>query len=67
MHPRRRKLIGTMLLLVCLTLYALLASGTAIVLQARDVGKLGEMAYYVFAGLAWVIPAGVIIWWMQRP
>ena len=25
-----------------------------------------EFAYYVLAGLAWVPPAAVIVWWMQR-
>ena len=66
MHQRTRKLIGAIVLLVFLTLYALLATGTAIVLQARETGKLGELAYYVGAGLLWVIPAGVIVWWMQK-
>jgi hypothetical protein len=25
------------------------------------------MLYYVIAGLGWVIPAGLLIKWMQRP
>jgi hypothetical protein len=66
MHPRRRKLIGAIALLIFIIVYALLATGTAIVLQARAIGKAGELAYYVIAGLAWVVPAGAIIWWMQK-
>ena len=66
MHPRTRKLIGAVALLVLIVVYALLATGTAIVLQAREVGKAAELAYYVVAGLLWVIPAGAIIWWMQK-
>jgi hypothetical protein len=26
-----------------------------------------QLAYFVTAGLAWVIPAGLLIRWMQRP
>ena len=61
-----RKLIGAALLLVFVTVYALVAMtigaarlpGTSIWVQT---------AYYAVAGLFWVIPAGLIIKWMQRP
>ena len=66
MHPRTRKLIGAIALLVMVTVYALLAMAAAIVLQVRDIGRVGELAYYVIAGLLWVVPAGAIIWWMQQ-
>lgn len=26
-----------------------------------------QLAYFAFAGLIWVIPAGLIVSWMQRP
>ena len=61
-----RKLAGTVALLVFLSVYALLAMAAAIVLQV-NASKAVELAYYVVAGLAWVIPAGVIVKWMQRP
>lgn len=67
MTQRRRKLVGTVALLVFLTLYALLALAVAIVLQVHSTGKFVELLYYVVAGLAWVPPAGVIVTWMQRP
>jgi hypothetical protein len=66
MHPRTRKLIGAVALLVLITVYALLAMATAIVLQTRDIGRVGELAFYIVAGLLWVLPAGVIVWWMQK-
>ena len=66
MNQRKRKLAGTVLLLVFLSVYALLAMATAIVLQV-NASKTVELAYYVIAGLAWVIPAGIIVKWMQRP
>jgi Protein of unknown function (DUF2842) len=66
MHPRTRKLIGAVALLVLITVYALLAMLVTIVLQTRNIGWFGELAYYVVAGLLWVLPAGVIVWWMQK-
>lgn len=66
MTQRTRKLVGTVVLLVFLTLYALLAMAAAMVLQVNAT-KIVELAYYIVAGLAWVIPAGMIVTWMQRP
>lgn len=66
MNPRTRKLIGTIALLIFLAVYALAAMMAAIVLQV-GASKAEELAYYVIAGLLWVIPAGILIKWMQRP
>jgi hypothetical protein len=66
MSIRTRKLIGTILLLLFVAVYALLAMLVAIVLQV-NASKVVELAFYVVAGLAWVIPAGILIRWMQRP
>ena len=66
MTIRTRKLIGTFLLLALVLVYSLLAMAAAIVLQVSG-SKLVEIIYYVVAGLAWVLPAGVIVWWMQKP
>ena len=66
MTTRKRKLIGTILLLLMITLYSLLALAAAIVLQVRQANHAIEVAYYVIAGLLWVLPAGVIIKWMSK-
>lgn len=66
MTPRQRKLTGTILLLAFIAVYALLAMGVAIILQVNNASKLAELAYYAVAGLLWVIPAGIIIKWMQK-
>ena len=66
MTNRTRKFIGAIALLVFLTVYALAAMMVAIALQV-NASKLAEVLYYVIAGLAWTIPAGVIVWWMQQP
>ena len=65
MRMRTRKLLGTTALLIFVVVYSLAAMMVAIALQV-NASKFVEMAYYVIAGLAWVIPAGAIIWWMQK-
>ena len=63
MSARTRKLVGTILLLIVLILYAL-----AVMLAAAAVlpegGKIVELIFYAIAGLAWVLPAGYLIKWM---
>ena len=66
LHIRTRKLIGTVALLLFLTAYAFVAMLVAVALQ-MNASKWVEPVYYVIAGLAWVVPAGGIIWWMQKP
>ncbi len=66
MPARTRKLIGTVVLLIFLTLYAWAAA-------AIGAGRItlapawAQFAFFLVAGLAWVIPAGLLIRWMQRP
>lgn len=67
MTIRKRKLIGTILLLAFILVYAMLALAVAVVLQVNQVSKLAELAFYAIAGLIWIIPAGAIISWMGRP
>ena len=66
MTIRTRKFIGTITLVVLLVVYAL----TAMVYTATHLegaSRLHQLAIYVVAGLGWVIPGGILIWWMQRP
>ncbi|MBN9247068.1 MAG: DUF2842 domain-containing protein [Hyphomicrobium sp.] len=67
MTQRKRKLVGTLALLLMIAVYAVLAVAVAIVLQVRNVSKVAELVYYIVAGLLWVLPAGWLIAWMQRP
>lgn len=64
MSASTRKLIGTIALLIMITVYALLAMAAALVLQVRGAGPVVEFLYYLLTGLLWVIPAGLIIKWM---
>lgn len=67
MTQRQRKLLGTIALILLIAAYAVLAVGVAIVLQVQNASKLAELIYYVVAGLLWVLPAGLLISWMQKP
>ena len=66
MRARSRKLIGALVLLVFLALYAWVAS-------AIGAGRISvapawaQFAFFLVAGLLWVLPAGLLIRWMQRP
>lgn len=66
MHERTRKLIGTVLLLIFLSIYACIGMIVAIILQV-NASKSLELLYYVLAGLSWVLPAGLILQWMLKP
>jgi magnesium-transporting ATPase (P-type) len=63
---RTRKLIGTTLMIALVILWALAAMAIA---QGRiqEAARVWQMAYYIFAGLGWVVPAGLLIRWMERP
>jgi Protein of unknown function (DUF2842) len=66
MTIRTRKLVGSVLLVVFLAVYALLAmvAATAVPINSN---KLAELLYFIVAGTIWVIPAGILIKWMQKP
>jgi Protein of unknown function (DUF2842) len=66
MAARTRKLIGTIVLLVFLGLYAW---GAGVIGAGRIAfaPAWAQFAYFLSAGLAWVVPAGRLIRWMQRP
>jgi peptidoglycan/LPS O-acetylase OafA/YrhL len=67
MKQRQRKLAGTIALLILIGVYATLALAVAVVLQVQNANKVVELTYYVVAGLLWVLPAGLLIKWMQKP
>ncbi|MGI9407342.1 MAG: DUF2842 domain-containing protein [Hyphomicrobiaceae bacterium] len=66
MSPRIRKLIGTVLLLVLVFVYALLVIALAPAILKPDAPWV-QLVFYVVAGLTWVIPAGALIKWMAKP
>ncbi len=66
MPLRLRKLIGATLLVAFVCLYALIVM-TVAAAKLPGTSGLTQLVFYAVAGLAWVVPAGLIIAWMGRP
>lgn len=66
MSARTRKLVGTVALLAFLAIYTgvVMAISSGRITEAHG---LVQLAYFLIAGLLWVVPAGLLIRWMQRP
>ncbi len=64
MSRRTRKLVGTILMLLFVVLYAFLVTALAapILLNAS---KLVQAIFYAIAGLAWAPPLMLLIRWME--
>jgi uncharacterized membrane protein YedE/YeeE len=65
MPIRLRKFLGAIALIVLVTVWALLAMALAQAPAIHDSAVL-SVAYYVIAGLGWVLPAMPIVAWMVR-
>lgn len=63
---RLRKLIGTIVLLIGLTLYAFLIMTIAVSGHIPENGFV-QFLYYITAGVIWAFPAKYLIVWMVRP
>jgi Protein of unknown function (DUF2842) len=66
MRVRARKLIGTLVLLVFLAAYALVVASIASG-RITTAPPLAQFTFFLVGGLAWVLPAGLLIRWMQMP
>lgn len=66
MPIRLRKLFGAVALFVLVIVWALIAMALAQVPAIRDNAYL-SVAYYVIAGLGWVVPAMPLVSWMGAP
>jgi hypothetical protein len=65
MPIRVRKFIGAVALFVLVMVWALLAMALAQIPLIHD-NALASIAYYVIAGMGWVLPAIPIVTWMSR-
>lgn len=63
--PSTKKLIGTIVILIWVPIYALLAMRVAISVLP-DANPLVELIYYAIAGTAWIVPIGLMLPWMSR-
>jgi hypothetical protein len=66
MPVRLKKLIGTIILIALVIVYALVATAVAVA-RLSEAGPLTHMLYFFLTGLLWVLPAMLIIKWMQTP
>jgi len=66
MPIRLKKLIGTVLLVFLVIVYAIAATLVAVARLGHS-GSLVHFAYFLFTGFLWVLPAMVIIKWMLTP
>ena len=66
MTQSTRKLLGTLLTLIMLVVYAGVASWIYLALLTGW-PAWALLVYFAIAGLLWAVPAGVIITWMSRP
>lgn len=64
MPPRLRKFIGMIALVALITVYALVTTAIAVA-QLADKGPLVHLAFYFVTGLLWVLPAMVLVKWME--
>jgi hypothetical protein len=65
MTPRTKKLIGTLVMLIWLPLYALIAMGLGVRLLPHAAWYFA-LAYYALAGTLWILPIGLMLPWMHR-
>lgn len=66
MPVRLKSLIGTILLVLLVVIYALVATIVAVA-QLAGSGPLVHLAYFFVTGLLWVLPAMLIIKWALKP
>jgi hypothetical protein len=62
---RIRKLIGAVALITLVIVWSLLAMALAQAVALRESPVL-EFAFYVIAGIGWVLPAMPLVSWMSR-
>ena len=67
MPLRLKKLIGTVLLILLVIVYAIVAT-TVAVAQLSQSGPVAHLAFFILTGILWILPAmGIIKWMMFGP
>ncbi|AMS42942.1 DUF2842 domain-containing protein [Aminobacter sp. NyZ550] len=66
MPVRVKKLIGTVLLVLLVVVYALIATMVAVA-QLSQSGPVTHLLFFFLSGLLWILPAMLIIKWMVKP
>lgn len=65
MQRRTRKLVGTIVMLIFVCVYALVVMALA---QSRlpTMSKGVELFFYALVGIGWIVPLLPLVWWMER-
>jgi hypothetical protein len=63
MTPHTKKLIGTVLILIWLVLYALVVTGLAVHILPRAAWYV-SLLFYAASGVLWIVPIGLALPWM---
>ncbi|NTJ42688.1 DUF2842 domain-containing protein [Agrobacterium larrymoorei] len=66
MPPRLRSFIGTILIILLVISYAVLATAFASAMLAQSPWWI-HLGYFVLSGVLWILPAMLIIKWMAGP
>jgi nucleoside permease NupC len=67
MSTRARKLIGAVVLIGFVALYAMAAMALAQSRPLQEASAVAKTLGYLVLGLAWTLPAAALIKWMERP
>ncbi len=65
MPVRLKKLIGVVILLALVVVYAVFATAFASLYLGQSAGWV-QLAYFTVTGVLWIVPAMAVISWMQR-
>jgi hypothetical protein len=65
LSPSIKKLIGTVLTLVWIPVYALIAMGVGVRVLPHAAWYV-TLGYYALAGTLWIVPIGLLLPWMYR-
>lgn len=66
MPQRLKQLIGSLILLALVIVYALVATAIAVA-RLGDSPAWVHLAYFAVTGLLWILPAMWVIKWMLKP
>lgn len=66
MPVRLKKFLGMIALVLLVVIYAIVSTAIAVA-QLAEKSAWVHLAFYLFSGLLWVIPAMFIIKWMETP
>jgi hypothetical protein len=65
MSPRIKKLIGTIVTLLWIPVYAFIAMGIGVRVLPNAPWYV-SLLYYALAGTLWIVPIGMMLPWMYR-